>query len=93
MLKITTTYPINIKILRSMKPTLKSLNIKTKYLKENQREFLKNERGWWNRIMPFQKPNINILNFNNRLIAIKLITKVVNKIKIIMKINLIILIK
>lgn len=76
-----------------MKPTLKSLNKKTKYLKEDQREFFKNERGWWNRIMPFQKPNINILNFNNRLIAIKLITKAVNKIKIIMKINLIILIK
>ena len=37
--------------------------------------------------MPFQKPNINIPSVNNRLIATKLITKIVNKIKLIMKIN------
>ena len=61
--------------------------MRIKYPKEDQNEFLKSEKSWWNWIMPFQKPNINIPRVNNRLIATKLITKIVNKIKIIMKIN------
>lgn len=61
--------------------------MRIKYLKEDQNEFLKSEKSWWNWIMPFQEPNINIPSVNNRLIATKLITKIVNKIKIIMKIN------
>lgn len=93
MLKITKIYPINIKIWVLMKATLKSLYKTARFPQEDQKEFLKKERDWWNQITPFQKHNTSIPNINNHSMSILLITKVVYKIKIKMKIKLIILIK